>query len=84
MRASPIRNEPAGEQCNAGIIKAMKVPTGKRSSNKPGSFILVHINFDAREKEDIYQELRPARTEGMPRAVFIKGWMMEMYRCMHM
>ena len=79
MRAWAIRKKPVGEQWDAGLIKEMRGTPCKPNPNKAGNFIPVAINFDTTEDVEVDGDFRPARTEGMPRAVYIKGWMMETY-----
>ena len=54
----------------------MKVAPGKPDPNTPGAFISVRIYSDATEEAEVDGEVRPARNEGMPRAVYMEGWMM--------
>ena len=79
VRAWAIRKKPEGEQWDAGLIKEMKGTPCRPNPNKAGNFIPVAINFDTTEDVEVDGDVRPARTEGMPRAVYIKGWMMETY-----
>ena len=74
-----IRKKPVQEQRDAGLIKEMKGTPCKPNPNKAGNFIPVYINFDATEDVEVDGELKPARTEGMPRAVYIKSWMTDTY-----
>ena len=46
---------------------------------KPGSLIPVHISFDATEQVEVDGEVKLGRTDGMSRAVYVKGWMLDMY-----
>ena len=64
---------------DTGSIKEMKGTPCRPNPNKAGNFIPVAINFDTTEDVEVDVDVRPARTEGMPRAVYIKGWMMETY-----
>ena len=53
----------------------MKGTPSNSNPKKAGNFIPVYIKFDGTEDVEVDGKVKPARTEGMPRAVYIRGWM---------
>ena len=80
VKAFAIRKKPVEEQWDGQWIKEMKGTPEQPNPNKKGLTIPIHVRFDAEEETSETEiDIKPARREDKPRAIYIKQWMTEEY-----
>ena len=80
VKAFAVRKKPAEEQWDGQMIKELRGTPEQPNPNKKGLNIPIHVRFDVEEEtQEPDIDIKPARQEDKPRAIYIKPWMTEEY-----